>query len=154
MAKKNAKKKSVKKSGGSKTPKTAVDLSLNGIKEFIKFARQFPVSKLSAGQTGARLTVYQNPAVSKLKIKVEEKEPAETAQTDALAQIKSDRVGVFHGVKNLKIGSKVKAGETVAKIHAIGIEDEIKAEKNCVIKEILAQENDLIEYGQPLFLIE
>ncbi|MDR2429181.1 MAG: hypothetical protein LBD62_05175 [Candidatus Margulisbacteria bacterium] len=153
MPKKNVKKKSVPKSRGVKISKSAVDLSLNGIEEFIKFAGQFPISKLSAGRAGARLTVYQNPANLKLKTR-EEAKPAETAQPETLEQIKSDRVGVFHGVKNLQTGSKVKAGETVAKIHAIGIKNEIKADKNCVIKEILAQESDLIEYGQPLFLIE
>jgi biotin carboxyl carrier protein len=154
MAKKTARKKSIPKTRRAKMTKPDIDLSLNGIKEFINFAGQFPLSKLSAGRTGARLTVYQNPSTPKLKIKAEEKESAKTAQVETLAQIKSDKVGVFHGVKNFKIGSKVKTGETVAKICAIGIENEIKTDKNCVIKEILAQENDLIEYGQPLFSIE
>ncbi|GBR75076.1 hypothetical protein NO1_2137, partial [Candidatus Termititenax aidoneus] len=116
MAKKNTKKKSAKKISGIKTAKTTVDLSLNGIKEFIKFAGQFPISKLSAGQTGARLTVYQNPSTPKLKINAEGKSPAETTPAETLVQIKSDKVGVFHSVENLKIGSKVKTGETVAKI--------------------------------------
>jgi biotin carboxyl carrier protein len=154
MAKKTAQKKSIPKTRRAQTAKSDIDLSLNGVKEFIKFAGQFPLSKLSVGRIGARLTVYQNPSALKSKMKAEEKESAKTVQVETLAQIKSDKVGVFHGVKNLKIGSKVKTGETVAKICAIGIENEIKADKNCVIKEILAQENDLIEYGQPLFSIE
>ena len=153
MSKKTVQKKSAPKTRSVKTAKAAVDLSLNGIKEFIKFAGRFPISKLSAGRTGARLTVYQNPVRPQLKIKKETR-PVETAQPEALEQIKSDKVGVFHSSKNLEAGSKVKAGETIAKIYAIGIENEIKADKNCVIKEILARENDLIEYGQPLFSIE
>jgi acetyl-CoA carboxylase biotin carboxyl carrier protein len=151
MPKKIAKKKSAPKTRGAKTAKPAIDLSLRGIKEFIKFAGQFPISKLSAGKDGARLTVYQNPAVRPRAVET----PAAPEEIKPVfAQIKSDRVGVFHGVKNLKTGSKIRSGETVAKIYAIGIENEIKAEKACVIKEILAQENALIEYGQPLFLIE
>ena len=147
MAKKTVKKKPARTT--AKPKKETIDLSANGIKEFIKFAARFPVSKLSAGKPGAMITVYQNPSVrtvSDAEIPIEE-----TATTE---QINSDRVGVFHNVKDLHVGSKIKSGATVAKISAIGIDNEIKAPRGCVIKEILAQENDLIEYGQPLFSIE
>ncbi|MDR1452727.1 MAG: hypothetical protein LBJ25_01950 [Candidatus Margulisbacteria bacterium] len=141
------------KTRAAQTSKSAVDLSINGIKAFIKFAGQFPISKLSAGRTGARLTVYQNPAIARPQA-AETPAAAPEEIKPVFAQIKSDRVGVFHGLKDLEAGSLIKSGETVAKIYAIGIENEIKADKDCVIKEILARENALIEYGQPLFLIE
>ena len=151
MAKKTVKKQSVRKTAKPKkeTKPETVDLSVGGIKEFIKFAGRFPVSKLSAGKPGARITVYQTPSAQPARAPVP---PSETASV--CEQIKSDKVGVFRGIKDLSAGSKVKGGATVAKIYAIGIDNEIKAPRSCVIKEILVQENSLIEYGQALFSIE
>ncbi|GBR76983.1 hypothetical protein NO2_1447 [Candidatus Termititenax persephonae] len=135
--------------------KSAVDLSLDGVRKFIKFAGQFPLSKLSVGKTGARLTVYQNPAAGRPAAGSKKTELKEaSAPPTVREQIKSDRVGVLHSVKDIKIGGRLKSGETAAKIYAIGLAHEIKAPRDCVIKEIFAQENDLIEYGQPLFAIE
>ena len=152
MASKTVKKKTAPKS--AKPRKETVDLSLDGLKEFIKFAGRFPVSKLSAGRNGARITVYQNPDTAARRGELFSAPVNEPAEAAALEQIKSDRVGVLHDVKDLRAGSKVKSGKTVAKIYAIGLDNEIKAPRDCVIREILVQENDLIEYGQPLFTIE
>lgn len=131
------------------------DLSIQGIESFIQQAKQFPVSSLSVGRPGARITVYQNPAPQPAApvVAVEDSAAREPLR-QGLEKIKSNRVGVYHPVENISVGSKIKKGDAVAKIRAMKIDDEITAEKDCVIKEILVQENDLIEYGQPLFFIE
>ncbi len=74
--------------------------------------------------------------------------------------IDSPIVGTFYrssapGVEPfIKPGSKVEADTTVCIIEAMKVMNEIKAEKSGVIKEILVENGQPVEYGQPLFVIE
>lgn len=47
----------------------------------------------------------------------------------------------------------VKEGDTLCIIEAMKLLNEIEADKSGVIKEILVQNAEPIEYGQPLFVI-
>jgi acetyl-CoA carboxylase biotin carboxyl carrier protein len=51
------------------------------------------------------------------------------------------------------IGSKVKAGDTVCIIEAMKLLNEIEAEADGVIREILIENGSPVEFGQPLFVI-
>jgi acetyl-CoA carboxylase biotin carboxyl carrier protein len=48
----------------------------------------------------------------------------------------------------------VKEGETVCIIEAMKILNEIEADKAGTITEILSENGQAVEYGQPLFVIE
>lgn len=52
------------------------------------------------------------------------------------------------------VGKTVKKGDTVCIIEAMKLMNEIQAEEDGTIKEILVKDGDIIEYGQPLFVIE
>ena len=86
--------------------------------------------------------------------------PAAPAAAPAGETIDSPIVGSFYrysapGVDAfVKIGSKVEPDTTVCIIEAMKVMNEIKAEKSGVIKEILAENGQPVEYGQPLFVIE
>ncbi len=86
--------------------------------------------------------------------------PAAPAAAPAGETIDSPIVGTFYrssapGVDAfVKIGSKVEPDTTVCIIEAMKVMNEIKAEKSGVIKEILAENGQPVEYGQPLFVIE
>ncbi|WP_217704911.1 acetyl-CoA carboxylase biotin carboxyl carrier protein [Victivallis sp. Marseille-Q1083] len=54
----------------------------------------------------------------------------------------------------IQIGDKVTAETTVAIIEAMKVMNEIKAEKAGVIKDVLVENGQAVEYGQPLFVIE
>lgn len=128
-----------------------VDLSLSGIKKFIEYAKQFPVSSLSVGRAGRRITVYQN------LVRPPESEQ-ETAAADysvkSSEKIKSDTVGIFVPVPEITTGAVVNKDQVVAHISAMKIESDILAPRDCIIQEVLVKANDQIEYGQPLFFIE
>ena len=51
------------------------------------------------------------------------------------------------------VGQKVKAGDTVCIIEAMKVMNEIKAEKSGVIKEILIENGQPVEFGQPMFVL-
>lgn len=74
--------------------------------------------------------------------------------------IKAPMVGVFYQAASpeadpyVTVGKTVKKGDTVCIIEAMKLMNEIQAEEDGTIKEILVKNGDIIEYGQPLFVIE
>ena len=74
--------------------------------------------------------------------------------------VKSPMVGTFYrsaspGASSfVEIGSVVKQGDTVCIIEAMKILNEIEADKAGTITQILGQNGQAVEYGQPLFMIE
>ena len=54
----------------------------------------------------------------------------------------------------VKVGDKIKAGDTVIIISAMKMESEYKVKKDRLIKEILVKEGDTIDGNQPLVVIE
>ena len=84
--------------------------------------------------------------------------PAAAASTGHA--IKSPMVGTFYRSSSpgapafVEIGSQVKEGDTVCIIEAMKILNEIEADKSGTITQILAENGQAVEYGQPLFIIE
>jgi acetyl-CoA carboxylase biotin carboxyl carrier protein len=54
----------------------------------------------------------------------------------------------------VELGQTVKAGDTLCIIEAMKLLNEIEAEVGGVIKEVLVENGQPVEYGQPLFVIE
>ena len=54
----------------------------------------------------------------------------------------------------VEVGQRVEAGETVCLIEAMKLFNEIVADQSGIVREILAENEAPVEYGQPLLLIE
>jgi acetyl-CoA carboxylase biotin carboxyl carrier protein len=86
--------------------------------------------------------------------------PPPLAAPPAGHMVKSPMVGTFYrsaspGAKAfVEIGSQVKEGETVCIIEAMKILNEIESDKTGTITQILCDNGQAVEYGQPLFVIE
>lgn len=74
--------------------------------------------------------------------------------------VKSPMVGTFYRSSSpgaaafVEIGSQVKEGDTVCIIEAMKILNEIEADKSGTITQIMGDNGQAVEYGQPLFVIE
>ncbi|HUH39533.1 MAG TPA: acetyl-CoA carboxylase biotin carboxyl carrier protein [Castellaniella sp.] len=74
-------------------------------------------------------------------------------------QVKAPMVGTFYRSPNpnsspfVEVGQSVKEGEPLCIIEAMKLLNEIEADKSGVVKEILVENGEPVEYGQPLFLI-
>lgn len=74
--------------------------------------------------------------------------------------VKSPMVGTFYrsaspGAKAfVEVGSVVKEGDTLCIIEAMKILNEIEADKAGTVTQILGENGQAVEYGQPLFIIE
>ncbi len=53
----------------------------------------------------------------------------------------------------VKVGDKVDKGKTLCIVEAMKMMHEVKADYACTIKEVLTEEGDVVEYGQPLFVV-
>jgi acetyl-CoA carboxylase biotin carboxyl carrier protein len=54
----------------------------------------------------------------------------------------------------VKIGSKVKAGETLCILEAMKMMNKLEAEFDCEILAVKAESGDMVEYAQPLFEVK
>ena len=85
--------------------------------------------------------------------------PAPAARDLSSAQ-KSPMVGTFYRSASpsapafVEVGQTVKAGDTLCIIEAMKLMNEIEAEKSGVVKEILVENGQPVEFGEPLFIIE
>ena len=92
-------------------------------------------------------------------------EPTLTAPVEAVPAvieghtIKSPMVGTFYraatpGAKAFaEVGQQVNAGETLCIIEAMKLLNEIESDHSGVIKAILVENGQPVEYGEPLFII-
>lgn len=101
----------------------------------------------------------QAPVVETAPVQQSAPTPASAPQPTGKT-IKAPMVGVFYQAASpeadpyVTVGKTVKKGDTVCIIEAMKLMNEIQAEEDGTIKEILAKNGDIIEYGQPLFVIE
>jgi acetyl-CoA carboxylase biotin carboxyl carrier protein len=90
-----------------------------------------------------------------------QKEESSSAVNDAnLHKIVSPMVGTFYNSPSpdtdpyVKAGSKVQPNSIVCIVEAMKLFNEIEAEVDGEIVEILVKDGQLVEYGQPLFLVK
>ena len=72
----------------------------------------------------------------------------------------SPMVGTFYRAPGpnapvfVEVGQSVNAGDTLCIIEAMKLMNEIEAERSGVVKEILVENGQPVEFGEPLFIIE
>ena len=54
----------------------------------------------------------------------------------------------------VKVGGTVKKGQTLCILEAMKIMNEVEAEFDCKIEEILVKDGDPVEYDMPIFVVE
>ena len=74
--------------------------------------------------------------------------------------VKSPMVGTFYrspspgAASFIELGQAVKPGDTLCIIEAMKLLNEVEAEVGGTVKQILVENGQPVEYGQPLFVIE
>ncbi len=74
--------------------------------------------------------------------------------------VKSPMVGTFYRSSSpgaapfVQIGSVVKEGDTLCIVEAMKILNEIESDKAGTVTQILCENGQAVEYGQPMFIIE
>ena len=130
-----------------------ISMKKNTKKEVVIAKEEIPTSVIEAS---APMTV---PVVTKKQenslVNVENKENEENLRT-----IKSPMVGTFYASSSpdkepyVKVGDKVKKGQVVCIVEAMKLMNEIESEFDGEIVEICENNQDMVEYGTPLFKVK
>jgi len=85
--------------------------------------------------------------------------PAATEPPVEGQYVKSPMVGTFYRSPSpdakpfIEVGQPVNEGQTICIIEAMKLMNEIESDKSGIVKAILVENGQPVEYGQPLFLI-
>jgi acetyl-CoA carboxylase biotin carboxyl carrier protein len=127
------------------------ELEISEGEERVRITRSSAQQIYAAPQPQATTAPAPQPAAAPV-------EPAKAAEPEGHV-VKSPMVGTFYrspspGAKVfVEIGQNVNAGETLCIIEAMKLLNEIEADQTGVIKAILVENGQPVEFGQPLFVI-
>jgi len=100
--------------------------------------------------------VEKEPVANKNEVKNE----PEAGEAKAVGgfEVKAPLLGVFNGSvgdkKALKKGDRVSKGDVLCTLEAMKMLNEVKSPVDGTVAKVLANEGDLVEYDQVLFVIE
>ena len=83
-----------------------------------------------------------------------------TEEVEEETYITSPIVGTFYSAPSpeakavVKVGDRIKAGETVCILEAMKLMNEIESDFDCEIEAVLVSNEQRVEYGQPLFKVK
>jgi acetyl-CoA carboxylase biotin carboxyl carrier protein len=86
--------------------------------------------------------------------------PAPVVEAAAGHVVKSPMVGTFYRAPSpgakvfVEVGDTVKSGDTICIIEAMKLLNEIECDKDGVVKAILVENGQPVEYGEPLVIID
>ena len=81
-------------------------------------------------------------------------------QTESGRVVKSPLAGVFYAAPSpdaapfVQAGDRVKKGETLCVIEAMKVMNELTADADGEVEAVLAENGQIVEYGQPLFRLK
>ena len=119
----------------------------------LKFSNQNISIEIS--NSSGSLQVGQNPVSSQ----PQSVSNTQTNEALSMQSIDSPMVGIIYLTPKpssppfVKSGQKIKKGDTICLIEAMKTFNEIKSDKDGVVKSILVKNGEAVEFGQPLFEI-
>ena len=144
-------------------------MNIKEIKEIINLMNDYDLTefkmerdglKISLKRGASEVVVGQPPLAEKVAELVEKVAEEKKKEEPAGAEIVSPMVGTFYAAPSpdspryVKIGQVVDEEDVVCIIEAMKVMNEIKADVKGKILDVLAEEGEPVEFGQPLFIIE
>jgi len=150
-------------------------MQIKEIREMIRLVSQSGLSVFELENDGFRIRM-ENNVQGQVVVKDMSSESIETVEQQSVAPltaavveqapvvvagtaVKAPLVGVFYGSASpdkpafVNVGDRVAKGDVLCIIEAMKVMNEITAEKDGVINQILVENEQLVEYGQDLFMI-
>ena len=142
------------------------------VKEVIDILENSNVNEIEVTFWGRKIRVVKNASnvisstssssdLSKIKSpNVEETNDKPSTVDDTGEKVLSPMPGVFYSAQSpdkppfVCEGDQVKIGQTLCIIESMKIMNEIESEQSGIIKKILVNNSDPVEFNQPLFIIE
>jgi acetyl-CoA carboxylase biotin carboxyl carrier protein len=151
---------------------TSLEIEAEGIK--IKLGKESQVNRLEEDKLNIKKQeCTNNLEVSELEVRkdsgldevslesvVRNKEEVKSKKDENLIDIKSPIVGTFYAAPSpeeppfVSVGDKVKKGDVLCIIEAMKLMNEIEAEDDYEVVEVLVENEEMVEYGETIFKVK
>lgn len=150
-------------------------MDLRKLKTLIDLVAESDISELEVTEGESKVKIVKSSTAANQVVMMQQPMSAPQASTPALAPapvaapaapaeptghiVKSPMVGTFYrssapgSAPFVEVGAAVKLGDTVCIIEAMKLLNEIDADAAGVITQILVENGQPVEFGQPLFVI-
>ena len=133
-------------------------MELKDIQELMKVLKKEDIAELKVryGKIKLTLTNSENTKIVNTVTaspKITEKKKTAKVALPAEEIVKSSNVGKIR-LMSSKTGTLVKKGQILAKITTMGIDNDVKATVNGILKEVLVADGSAVDFAKELFKIE
>jgi acetyl-CoA carboxylase biotin carboxyl carrier protein len=134
------------------------ELEISEGEESVRISRAAPVQAYPMMQQYA-MPAQQQPALATAVAPTAAETPAAPAAVSGHI-VRSPMVGTFYRTPSpdaksfVEVGQKVNAGDTLCIVEAMKMMNQIEADKSGVVKAILVENGQPVEYDEPLVVIE
>jgi acetyl-CoA carboxylase biotin carboxyl carrier protein len=148
-------------------------MDLRKLKKLIDLVQESGIAELEITEGEEKVKIVKGgaasvmtaaaPAAAPAPAAAMEAKPAATPPAEPTGQeghvVKAPMVGTFYRSPSpdakpfVEVGQSVKEGETICIIEAMKLMNEIEADASGVVKAVLVENGQPVEYGQPLFIL-
>ena len=133
-------------------------MEFKDIQELMKVLKKEDIAELKVryGKIKLTLTNSENTKIVNTVAaspKITEKKKTAKVALPAEEIVKSSNVGKIRLISS-KTGTLVKKGQILAKITTMGIDNDLKATVNGILKEVLVADGSAVDFAKELFKIE
>ena len=157
----------------STAKKKGLQVEMDDITKLIELLKTSGINEIEVtqGETGIRLRKDPEPQISQATV-ASAQQTAAPQVTQPVAEMvkdggkidgklmKSPMVGTYYEAPApdaspyVQIGDKIKKGQTICIIEAMKTMNQIEAEEDGILKEVLVSNAQPVEFGEPLFVIQ
>ncbi len=102
-----------------------------------------------------RMQLDRAPALAAVTEDSREAADNGTGAMKTQVEIRSDKVGSFSfAERQLKVGDRIKKGETLGSIKGISFQDRIKCSLDGTIASVAVEPGTIVDYGRLLFVVD
>ena len=143
-------------------------MELDEIKNLIDILKDTDITELQVEREGAKLKIKREKFLSSFDVNQTVRESVTPGSEESkreksdknLITITSPIVGMLFRSPSpdaphfVEVGSTVRKGEVLCIVEAMKLMNEIETDTDGTVREILVENGQPVEYGEPLFLIE
>ncbi len=139
-------------------------MEFDAVEKVIELLKKHDLEQIAIEDGDVKISVTAKSTPRVVKTQRIEAPPQQQQQAPAAVMrgkaVKSPFVGTFYTAPSpgadpfVEVGKRVKKGDTLCIIEAMKLMNEIEAERDGTITEILVENEQLVEFDQPLFVIE
>lgn len=139
-------------------------MNLDKIEKLVKIIENSSMLDFSIQEGDVKIKMSRRGSVgapaAPMSVSTQGVDTVESIDSEDESYITSPIVGTFYSAPSpdakafVKIGDRVKAGQTVCILEAMKLMNEIESDYDCEIEAVLASNEQKVEYGQPLFKVK